>query len=310
MASAMILILICAAFLAFLYALYSRAVGCTDRQKQRLVELPRSEGYLPYYGQMQKLLDEMETQPFETVHITSRDGLELYGRYLHVRDGAPVAIQVHGYRSGGIRDFCGGNKIAREHGINTLLIDHRAHGRSGGHTLTFGIRERYDILDWIGYVQQRFGSEVPVILSGISMGAATVLMTADLPLPEAVRCITADSAYTSPEAIVRKVIRAKGLPDSVFFPLVNLGVMLYGRVDLREAGALEAVKKARIPILLVHGTADGFVPYTMSLELRDACASPVRLELFEGAPHGIGYILEPERYEKVILEFIRSSLRT
>ena len=310
MAAVWILIIIAILFFCLLYALYSRAVRCTDEQKRRPVRLPDKEDYYPYYEQMQKLVDEMQEQPFEDVWISSRDGLKLFGRYLHVRDGAPVAIQAHGYRSGGIRDFCGGNKIAREHGINTLLIDMRAHGKSEGHTLTFGIRERYDVLDWIGYIQERFGKETPVILSGISMGAATVLMTADLPLPEAVRCITADSPYTSPEAIIRKVIRHYGLPDGLFFPLVALGARVFGRVDLKETGALTAVKNAKIPILLMHGTADGFVPYSMSEELRDACASPVQLELFEGAPHGIGYILEPERYERMLLEFLEKSLKS
>ena len=301
-----ILLLFCIFFLLFLHALYARSVGCTPEQKRQPVRLPPGDDYRPYHQKMQALVDEMEKQPFETVTIRSRDGLLLYARYLHVRDGAPVVIQVHGYRSGGIRDFCGGNKIAREHGFNTLLIEQRAHGRSGGNTLTFGIRERYDILDWIRYLLDRFGSSTSILLAGISMGASAVLMASELDLPENVKGITADSPFTSPEAIVRIVIRRNHLPDSVFFPLVDLSVRLFGHTDLRSASAIEAVKKAKIPILLLHGTADHFVPYTMSRELLAACASPARLELFEGAPHGIGYILEPERYEKIILDFFAS----
>ena len=301
-----VLVIICIFFLLLLHALYARSVGCTPEQKRRPVLLPPGDDFRPYHQKMQALVDEMEKQPFETVTTRSRDGLLLYARYLHVRDDAPVVIQVHGYRSGGIRDFCGGNKIAREHGYNTLLIEQRAHGRSEGNTLTFGIRERYDILDWIRYLLDRFGSDTDIVLAGISMGAATVLMASELDLPENVKGITADSPYTSPEAIVRIVIRRNHLPDSVFFPLVDLGARLFGRTGLRSAGAIEAVRKAKIPVLLLHGTADRFVPYTMSEELRDACASPARLELFEGAPHGIGYILEPERYEKIILDFFAS----
>ena len=198
------------------------------------------EDYILWHGQMKALVAEMEQQPFETVEIRSRDGLLLRARYLHVRDGAPVMIQAHGYRSWAIRDLCGANKIARENGINSLLIDMRAHGKSEGHTLTFGIKERYDILDWIAYLQTRFGKETPIFLAGVSMGAATVLMTAELPLPDAVKGILADSPYTSPEEIVRVVIRKNHLPDKLFFPLVNQGARLFGHVDLRSADVRQA----------------------------------------------------------------------
>ncbi len=302
------IILIAALFFGLLSVLYRRSIYNSDEQKNCPVQLPPGKDYNPYHPQMLALVDEMFEQPFEWIKIRSWDGLDLYGRYLHVKDGAPVAIQVHGYRSWGMRDFCGGNKIARENGINTLLIQQRAHGKSGGHTLTFGIKERYDLLDWIRYVLKRFGDDTEIILAGISMGAATVLMASELDLPKNVRGITADSSYTSPEAIVRKVIRQNGLSDKVFFPLVNLSAMLFGHVNLKEASPIEAVKKAKVPILLLHGTDDRFVPYPMGLMLQDACTGPVRFESFKGAPHGIGYILEPERYERIMLDFFREIL--
>ncbi len=61
-------------------------------------------------------------------------------------------------------------------GHNVLMIEERAHLESEGHTITFGIKERYDALDWIRYALQRFGEDTRIILVGISMGAATVLM--------------------------------------------------------------------------------------------------------------------------------------
>ncbi len=296
-----------ALFLGLVYALYAKAMRCSDAQKQGSEEPPAGEQYVPWYPKVRELVAEMHRQSFEDVRIRSRDGLTLHARYLHVRDGAPVMIQMHGYRSAAMRDHCGANKIARENGINTLLTDQRAHGGSGGHTLTFGVRERYDVLDWIGWVRQRFGEDTEIWLAGISMGAATVLMTADLDLPENVKGILADSPYTSPEAIIRSVIRRSGLPDGAGFALIQLGARLFGHVSLKEASALRSVRKAKIPILLIHGTGDRFVPCAMSEELRDACASPVQLELFEGAAHGIGYLTDPARYERVVLEFLEKA---
>ena len=94
-----ILILLAALYFGLLYILYTRSIRCTDKQKRQPVRLPKAKGYIPYHGRMKALVAEMEEQPFETVKIRSRDGLVLYARYLHVRDGAPVMIQAHGYRS-------------------------------------------------------------------------------------------------------------------------------------------------------------------------------------------------------------------
>ena len=60
------------------------------------------------------------------------DGLKLGGRYYHVRYEAPFVIQIHGYRGTAVRDFCGGNKFARESGYNSIVIDQRVHGESEG----------------------------------------------------------------------------------------------------------------------------------------------------------------------------------
>ncbi len=303
-----ILIIFAVLYLGLLYALYMRSIRCTDRQKKQPVRLPEAAGYIPYHEQMKSLVSEMEKQPFETVEIRSGDGLLLRARYLHVRDGAPVMIQAHGYRSGGIRDMCGANKIARENGINSLLIDMRAHGKSEGHTLTFGIKERYDILDWISYLQTRFGKETPLFLSGVSMGAATVLLTAELPLPDAVKGIIADSPYTSPEEIVRSVIMKNNLSEKIFFPLVNQSARLFGQVDLRCADVRLAVKKSPVPILLIHGTEDTFVPYTMSVEIKNANPEKISLLLVEGAPHGISYIVDTHTYVQAALTFVKKNL--
>jgi len=106
---------------------------------------------------------DFEQAPFEEVAIQSEDGLKLVGRYYHVADNGPLEIQCHGYKGNAIRDFCGSWKIAREEGRNVLLIDERCHGKSEGHTITFGIRERKDVLGWIRYANNRFG-QIPIIL--------------------------------------------------------------------------------------------------------------------------------------------------
>ncbi len=264
---------------------------------------PDGSRYSPE-GQMYALIRSLDELPFEPVWIRSRDGLRLYGRYYHVRDGAPLQIEMHGYRGTALRDFCGGNKIAREAGLNTLLVDQRAHGKSEGHVISFGINERWDCLAWAEYAAERWPG-VPITLAGISMGAATVLMAADLPLPEAVKGILADCGYSSPRAIIHKVCWELPRFFRALYPFTSFSAQLFGHFDPDAGSALGAVSNTRLPILLVHGEADDFVPCEMSREIRDACAGPVRLETFPGAGHGGSYLSDPERYTRAVLDFLR-----
>ena len=73
--------------------------------------------------------------------------------------------------------------------------------------------------------------------------------------------------------------------------------------DLTAASPLEAVTKTKLPILLIHGEEDRFVPCTMSKELYAAAPDHIRLELFPGAGHGLSYLVDQERYERVVREF-------
>ena len=287
------------------YFTYRRAFYSSPKRKEDIRDIPTDEQYSPGLEFMLGLIDEMEALPYESVEITSFDGLRLRGRYYHLSDDAPLQIQFHGYRGTAIRDFCGGNKLARELGQNTLVIDERAHGKSEGKTICFGIKEKHDCLAWINYAAARFG-DIPMVVSGVSMGAATVLMASELELPKNVRCIIADSPYSSPEEIIAGECKKMGIPPKIGMPFVKLGAKLYGNLKL-SGGAEEAVKNAKVPILIIHGEADRFVPCDMSKKIYSANPDMITLETFPGAAHGISYILDPERYKKVTVDFLKKN---
>jgi len=246
----------------------------------------------------------MERIPYQEVCIKSHDGLTLYGRYYHVRDGAPLEILFHGYRSHPYRDCSGGHALSRKMGFNALVVDQRAHGKSEGSTICFGIKERYDALAWIEYANQHLCDHAPIILSGLSMGAATVLMAAGLPLPENVCCVVADSPFSAPSSIIEKVCSDKHYPVALCRPFIYLGARIFGNLKLQETTAMESVKNANIPILIIHGEADRYVPCEMSLDIAARCASRVELVTFPGAGHGLCYMIDPKRYERVVYEFL------
>lgn len=263
--------------------------------------LPRgSEGSL---ARSIALIDRLNAREFERVTITSFDGLRLAGRYYHNHDGAPVAILCHGYHGTPSRDFCGGADICLTAGYNLLMIEQRAHCASEGHTVSFGVNERRDCLDWARFAAKRFGAETKLLLAGISMGAASVLMASALPLPENVRGIVADCPFTSPRAIITEVARRRGYPAELLWPLISLSARLFGGFSPADADAAEAVKLARVPILLIHGEADTFVPCSMGREIAAANPALIELHTFPDAGHGMSYLNDTPRYTALVNAF-------
>lgn len=271
--------------------------------------LPSGEQYDAHREHMKNCIDRLAAIPCEHVWIRARDGKRLHGRYYHVKDGAPLQIQFHGYRGGALRDLCGGAPLAMKLGHNVLLVDQRTHGDSEGKTISFGAKERLDCLCWCRYAEERFGPDTPQLLVGVSMGASTVLMASALDLPRSVKGVMADSPYTTAWEIIGQVARDTGKPGGLSVVFCAIGALLYGRFWLGSADALKAVAGANLPLLLIHGEDDRYVPCDMSRRLYSACGGRARLETFPGAAHGMSYMDDPKRYETVVEEFLRECLK-
>lgn len=256
-----------------------------------------------------ELMQNLHALPYEEVRIRSFDGTELRGHYYPTAEGAPLQIQFHGYKGTPLRDFCGGHALAREMGHNILLVEQRAHGTNRRRSISFGIKEKRDCLAWAEYAAKRFGKEQKIFLSGVSMGAATVLMASELPLPENVVGIIADCPYSTPREILCKVAREMGFPEKITYPFLQLGALVYGHFRLDSDGAVGAVGRSKLPILLIHGKEDDFVPCEMSQKIKEAGGNRVRLEVFPEATHGMSYLVDPERYRQISEEFCRACLQ-
>lgn len=306
-----IILLISAAVAAASYFCYRLAFSVPKQSREALFEMPDTEQYAPYSAEARQMISDALEIPYREAVVTSYDGLRLFGKCYIASSDAPWLIMLHGYRSGAERDFCGGLKFGIDSGFNVLLVDQRAHGKSEGKCLTFGIKERYDCLTWINYVISQAGGSCKIALYGMSMGAATVLMAAGSGLPKNVACIVADCGYTSPKAIIKKVIREMHYPVFPTYALVRLGGMLFGGFDIEEYSAVQAMEKCDIPVLFIHGDDDRFVPCDMGRENHRHCrAEGKKLLIVPNAGHGMSYMSDKRAYLGTVSEFLKSALET
>ena len=268
-------------------------------------DFPPGSVYEPYHGKMRAWMEENRRLPHEDFEITSYDGLKLRAKYYEYAPGAIIELIFHGYRGNSERDLCAAVERCAALGRSVMLIDQRASGWSEGNTITFGIKERHDVVSWVNFAVEHFGPDVRLILGGVSMGAATVLLSAGEELADNVLCIMADCGFNTAKEIIQKVIGEMHLPPKLLYPIVRLSGIIFGGFDLEETSPIEAVKKSKKPIIFIHGDNDDFVPHTMSEEMFAVCQAPKKLTIIHGAGHGIAYPHAPQEYVGALADFER-----
>ena len=274
----------------------------TPEQEEQRLEKGSWRDYLP---EIRREMEWFRSQRPETVTIRSRDGLKLYGSYLEASDARACVLLCHGYRSRGELDFALVLRLLYEHGCSLLVIDQRAHGRSEGKYIAYGVLERYDCQQWAWFLHTKLGGRVPIFLEGMSMGASTVMMAADLALPPSVVGIIADCGYNSPWEELRHCVRWRyHLPAFPVLPLTELMCRLAAGFSLRGTCAAASLANSPLPLLIIHGTEDDFVPPTMTAENYAAAAGEKRQILVPGARHGLSYLMDRERLGRELLGFI------
>ncbi|MBQ5867590.1 MAG: alpha/beta hydrolase [Oscillospiraceae bacterium] len=303
--AAILVLILLAAFICFYLAFFVPKHGPIAIDDY---SIPEGEIYEVFRDQMVGWMKEVRAMPHEDVYITSFDGLKLHGRYYEYAPGAPMELMFHGYRGNADRDLCGGVQRCFALKRSALVVDQRASAGSDGNVITFGIKEHRDCRAWVDFAVKKFGPDVKIILTGISMGASTVLMAAGEPLPAQVKGVLADCGFSSAKAIIHKVIRQLKLPPKLVYPFIRLGAILYGGFDPECYSAVEAVKHATLPTIFFHGADDDFVPAEMSQENFDACAAKKELVTIDGAGHGLSYPVDPEGYLQALRDFFGPEL--
>lgn len=248
----------------------------------------------------------------ESWTLQSYDGLKLQALFIPAEsESRKTIICVHGYHSTGQREYVLMSRLFHDAGYNVLLIDHRAHGLSEGKYISFGCLERNDIYGWVNKVNEKYNGKCDIFLHGVSMGAATVLMASGMNLPSTVKGIIADCGYTSPSAILHSVVRSDVLKipfSDTLIASIDMLCKFKAHYSLNECSSLEEVSKTKCPIFIIHGDKDILVPVTMAKEIYQACSSHKKLWIVHGANHAESSCMNPEKYQKKVIEFLDECL--
>lgn len=251
----------------------------------------------------------LEEYGYERHYMVNERGHKVVGYLVKPEKESKIYVFCsHGYRNEGKREWCSFfEHYVKELGFNMFFVDHQCAGESDGEYVGFSSFESRDALKWLEYMNETFGEDIQIILHGISMGSTTVmLMTGSGKLPENVKFTIADCGFTSALDEFRFKLECWGVPEQPLVPIINGMNKRRAGYDFQEdTNALEAVGKAEIPMLFIHGGADNFVPTYMVHQLFDACAAPYKDKLVvDGAGHGLSYFVDKESYEKKMDEFI------
>lgn len=246
----------------------------------------------------------------EDLHITSFDGAELAGYYYPAENcGGCLVMAFNGYRSDSRGQYSHITRYLNGLGIDVVLLDDRAHGASGGKYVGFGALDRYDCKLWTEYLDKKFGGKRKIYMYGVSMGAATVLMAGALELPASVKGIIADCGFTSAYDVFKHVLNSwYHLPAFPLLNISNLMCRIFAGYEYKDADAAAAVKSSALPLLVIHGENDTFVPAYMAHEIYEASASAhKKLLMVKNAAHAESYFIDMQNYRKTMIDFIRET---
>lgn len=253
----------------------------------------------------------------DDVTRTSVGGYDLSATFLPNANATDnTVILVHGLGQNKVTSMSYANIYLR-YGYNVLLIDSRAHGNSGGGSITWGVKETADLDEWVHWLHQKY-PKGKIGAHGISMGAATVLLHSRLnEKDKLVSFYVADSSYSNFEDLIRikvdelipraystNVHKAANVATYILFPYMDLMSYLEDRFMFYEASPISAVRETSVPILYLHGESDKLIPIAMAQQLSNATKSYHELHTFPDTEHVGGIYKEPKEYTQIVRNFI------
>lgn len=224
-----------------------------------------------------------------------------------------TAIVVHGYRDNAVKFLFLARIYHRDMGFNVILPDLYAHGLSDGGAIRMGWLDRFDIVAWADFARRHFApasGRPRIVVHGVSMGAATTLnLCAVGGIEKKVDCLVADCGFTSArDEFAYQLGREFGLPAFPLIPATSLLCRLRYGWSFGQASPLRSVGGATLPIFIIHGSADSYVPTPMAYRIHKACPGRAELWIAPGSEHAMSYIDHPAEYTRRVVRFVGSCM--
>lgn len=245
--------------------------------------------------------------PSEDWEITARDGRRIVATHLLPDSpGEKWAILVHGYG----RDQRYAGDYADEYlakGYHVLTPDLCASGKSEGQYITMGVKESEEVTFWTQEIVAKH-PEAEIVLHGVSMGAATVLMTATREDSVNISAVIEDCGYTSAYDMFSEQLGVIfGLPSFPIMEFVDVVSGMKTGARISEAAPIKVMGQMKVPTLFIHGSDDKLVPPVMMEELYTACKSRKEKLIVSGAGHGDAMKEDGKAYWDCIFAFLSSA---
>jgi len=246
----------------------------------------------------------------EDFSVRASDGAMLRGWKIRAANATGDWVLLFHGISDNRTGVLGPAEILLRHGYSVVMMDARAHGKSGGDMATYGWKERYDT---VGVTNALFGTEHVRHLHalGISMGASIALQSAAVN-PRIESVIAED-----PFADLREVSYdyaglhlSPWLGKTLFRPASILAmreIKKAGGFSPDEVSPVKAVAARSFPVLLICGTADHTIPCRHALRIFQAASGPKDLWVVEGAEHASALGRAPGEYEERVLHFLSAA---
>ena len=275
--------------------------------RKKKMSVPKTKSELPplyrnYSETVLGAMDFLKNYGYERIVQRSVDKHMLAADLYTVENAKGTVILCHGFQG---YAYCDCGVQARhfvEEGYNALVIYQRAHFESEGKNICFGIKERYDCLGWIKIINERFGCDKPLYLYGVSMGAATVLMTSGFDLPKNIKCIIADCGFTSPYEIFKSATKV-----FTMLKIAQFIVYIFAGYNIKQYSTLKAMETNEIPVIFFHGLKDSFVPPAMTEKNYNACKAKKEMYLIPEAKHTQSLLINPDFYWSKVDDFMKKS---
>ncbi len=241
----------------------------------------------------------------EDLTIESFDGLKLHAKkFFPAQNSNRWAILVHGYGRDGTFAYDYADEYLKR-GWNVLIPDLRASGQSQGEFITMGALESKDIAFWT----QKLPPDAKIVLHGVSMGAATVLLTASTQNIQNLCAVVEDCGYSSAyDMFTAQLNKIFGLPEHPVMPCANFVCKIKTSVKISDAAPLEVVNNIKVPVLFIHGDADKLVPVEMLEKLYEKTTAPKEKFIVAGAGHADSKRNDPVAYFDKVFTFLEANL--